>query len=55
VLYWAQNNQSLLTGTGGRSSPLACARALVGFSLTLINYGIDEITNPRLRSDEGKE
>jgi hypothetical protein len=25
--------------------------ALVGFSLTLINYGIDEITNPRLQED----
>ena len=38
---------------GIRSRRALCI-ALVGFSLTLINYGIDEITNPRLRSDEGK-
>ena len=54
-LYWAQNNQSLLTGNWWAFIPAGLCIALVGFSLTLINYGIDEITNPRLRSDEGKE
>lgn len=29
--------------------------ALVGLSLTLINYGIDEITNPRLRKEKELE
>ena len=52
-LYWAQNNQALLTHAWWTFFfPGACI-ALVGFSLTLINYGIDEISNPRLRSGEG--
>lgn len=55
TLYWAQNNQALLTGNWWAFIPPGICIALVGFSLTLINYGIDEITNPRLRSDEGKE
>jgi peptide/nickel transport system permease protein len=55
TLYWAQNNQALLTGAWWTFIPPGFAIALVGFSLTLINYGIDEITNPRLRSDEGQE
>ena len=54
VLYWAQNNQSLLTGNWWAFVPGGLCIALVGFSLTLINYGIDEVTNPRLRSGEGK-
>jgi len=55
TLYWAQNDQALLTGMWWTFIPPGLCIALVGFSLTLINYGIDEITNPRLRSDEGKE
>lgn len=54
TLYWAQNNQALLTGNWWAFVPAGLCIALVGFSLTLINYGIDEITNPRLRRDEGK-
>ncbi len=55
TLYWAQNNEALLTNSWWTFIPPGLCIALVGFSLTLINYGIDEITNPRLRSDEGKE
>jgi peptide/nickel transport system permease protein len=55
TLYWAQNNGALLTGSWWTFMPPGLCIALVGFSLTLINYGVDEITNPRLRSDEGKE
>src|SRR5664279_2866438 len=55
TLYWAHNNQAMLTGAWWTFIPPGLCIALVGFSLTLINYGIDEITNPRLRSDEGKE
>ena len=54
TLYWAQNNGALLTGSWWTFMPPGLCIALVGFSLTLINYGVDEITNPRLRSDEGK-
>ncbi len=53
ILYWAQNDQALLTGMWWTFIPPGLCIALVGFSLTLINYGIDEITNPRLRTDEG--
>lgn len=53
ILYWAQNDQALLTGMWWTFIPPGLCIALVGFSLILINYGIDEITNPRLRTDEG--
>ena len=49
ILYWAQNNQALLTGAWWTFVPPGVCVALLGLSLTLINYGIDEITNPRLR------
>lgn len=52
TLYWAQNNQALLTGNWWTFIPPGMCIALVGFSLTLINYGIDEITNPRLQNQE---
>ena len=48
TLYWAQNNQALLTGAWWTFIPPGLAIAVVGLSLILINYGIDEITNPRL-------
>ena len=51
IIYWAQNNQALLTGAWWTFVPPGCAIAAVGLSLTLINYGIDEITNPRLAKD----
>lgn len=54
TLYWAQNNQALLTGAWWTFIFPGVCIALVGLSLTLINYGIDEITNPRLQKHEGK-
>jgi len=48
ITYWAQNNQSLLVGAWWTFIPPGVAIAAVGLSLILINYGIDEITNPRL-------
>lgn len=51
ILYWAQNNQALLTGAWWTFVPPGICIALVGLSLTLINYAIDEITNPRLRGE----
>lgn len=54
TLYWAQNNQALLTGAWWTFVPPGVCIALVGISLTLINYGIDEITNPRLRVEGSK-
>ena len=48
ILYWAQNNQALLTGAWWTFVPPGLAISAVGLALILINYGIDEITNPRL-------
>ena len=50
-LYWASNNAALLTGAWWTVVPTGLCVALIGFALVLVNFGIDEITNPRLRSD----
>ena len=50
-LYWAANDQALLTGSWWTFVPTGVCIALVGFGLTLINFGVDEITNPRLASE----
>lgn len=48
-LYWAQNDAALLTGAWWTFAPTGLCVALVGFGLTLLNSGVDEITNPRLQ------
>lgn len=48
-LYWAQNDSALLTGAWWTFAPTGLAVALVGFSLTMLNSGFDEVTNPRLQ------
>ncbi len=50
-LYWATNDLALLTGSWWTFVPTGLGIALVSFGLTLINYGIDEIANPRLLSE----
>jgi peptide/nickel transport system permease protein len=52
VLYWAQNNAALMTNAWWTFVPPGLCIAAVGFALVLINYGIDEISNPRLRTDK---
>jgi peptide/nickel transport system permease protein len=49
-LYWAQNNAGLLTGAWWTFVPSGVCIALVAFSFALMNFAIDEMTNPRLRS-----
>lgn len=49
-LYWAQNNAGLLTGSWWTIIPSGLCIALVAFSFAMINFAIDEVTNPRLRS-----
>ena len=49
MLYWAQNDSALLTGSWWTFAPAGLCVALVGFALTLLNSGFDEITNPRLQ------
>ena len=48
-LYWAGNEGALLTGSWWVFVPSGLCIALVAFSLALINYAVDEVTNPRLR------
>lgn len=49
MLYWAQNDSALLTGAWWTFAPAGLCIALVGFALTMLNSGFDEITNPRLQ------
>ena len=48
-LYWAQNDSALLTGAWWTFAPTGICVALVGFGLSMLNSGFDEITNPRLQ------
>ncbi len=50
-LYWATNDAALLTGSWWTFVPTGLCVALVGFSMAMINNAIDEVTNPRLRSE----
>lgn len=52
ILYWAQNSNALLTGQWILLFAPGLCIALLAMSLTLINFGVDAIGNPRLR--EGK-
>jgi peptide/nickel transport system permease protein len=50
ILFWAQSNQALARGAWWWFVPAGLCIALLGMALTLINFGIDEFVNPRLRS-----
>jgi peptide/nickel transport system permease protein len=50
MLYWAQNDQALQAGAWWWFVPPGLCLALLGTSLALINFGIDEFVNPRLRA-----
>lgn len=50
ILFWAQNNLALQRGAWWWFVPAGLCIALLGMALTLVNFGIDEIVNPRLRS-----
>ena len=50
-LYWATNDMALLTGSWWTFVPTGVSIALVSLSLTLVNFGIDEISNPKLISE----
>lgn len=49
ILFWAQANGALLAGSWWWFLPPGICIALVGTSFVLINFAIDEISNPRLR------
>jgi peptide/nickel transport system permease protein len=49
MLYWAESQQALQLGAWWWFVPPGLAVALMGTALVLVNTGIDEIGNPRLR------
>lgn len=51
-LYWANNDGALMTGDWWVLLPSGVAIAVVAFALAMINYAVDEITNPRLRAEK---
>jgi peptide/nickel transport system permease protein len=53
MLYWAQSQQALQIGAWWWFVPPGLAVALMGTSLVLLNSGIDELGNPRLRDAGG--
>lgn len=50
MLYWAGNNDALLLGSWWWFVPPGLCIALLGAGLAFLNFGIDEIANPRLRA-----
>src|SRR5580693_1382272 len=49
MLYWAESQESLQLGAWWWFVPPGLAVALIGTGLVLLNTGIDELGNPRLR------
>jgi peptide/nickel transport system permease protein len=53
MLYWAESQQALQLGAWWWFIPPGLAVALMGTALVLLNTGIDELGNPRLRDAGG--
>ncbi len=49
MLYWAQNNKALLVGQWALILAPGLAIALLMVAFALINFGVDALSNPRLR------
>jgi peptide/nickel transport system permease protein len=50
MLYWAGNQAALPLGLWWWFVPPGLCIALLGAGLAFLNFGIDEIANPRLRT-----
>ena len=50
ILNWAESEEALALGAWWWFVPVGFFIALLGTALSLLNFGIDEIVNPRLRS-----
>jgi peptide/nickel transport system permease protein len=50
MLFWAQSSEAELSGYWWWYIPPGLAVALLGTALALLNFGIDEFINPRLRA-----
>jgi peptide/nickel transport system permease protein len=53
MLYWAEGQSAIQVGAWWWYVPPGVAAALLGMSLVLLNFGLDELGNPRLR-DTGR-
>lgn len=53
ILYWADDATAFLTGAWWWYVPPGICLALVGMGLALVNLGLDEVINPKLRSAGG--
>jgi len=51
ILFWAENTTALMRNAWWQFLPAGLCVGLVGFALTMINSSIDQVTNPRLRSE----
>lgn len=51
MFYWAANNDALLQGAWWWIVPPGLCIALLGAGLAFVNFGMDEIANPRLRAE----
>jgi peptide/nickel transport system permease protein len=51
MLYWVNNNDAIIQGAYWWFIPPTLCIAFVGTALSLINFGIDEVANPRLRKE----
>ena len=49
MLYWAQNSNALLTGQWVLLFAPGLCVALLATAMTLVNFGVDGLSNPRLR------
>lgn len=50
MLFWAQNNLALQSGAWWEIWPPCVAIMLTGAALVMVNFSVDEITNPQLRA-----
>ncbi|MEC7962272.1 MAG: ABC transporter permease, partial [Pseudomonadota bacterium] len=50
MLYNAQNASALIVGAWWEVLAPCAAIVLIGVGLSLMNFGVDEIANPRMRS-----
>jgi peptide/nickel transport system permease protein len=55
MLYFAQSSQAFLFGAWWWFIPPGLAIALIGAGLALINFGVDEYANPRLRTGKQRK
>jgi len=55
ILYWAQSQEALAQGAWWWFIPAGLAIAILGTALAMLNFGIDEFVNPRLRDSGGRK